>query len=266
MRCQKQVSQGGIGNRIPQNTVGYNYLSIPETPASGTKVFIFIFIFDLWVTTVFHDKHIQQIQRNVCGNACQGQKQTDSTLVVLPLITLAYLGQVTHMCVGKLNAIVSDNGLSPSRRDVLRCLLSMCYAVCLIYPMLKRFMARHLSPVLPLDRWAAIMSSFLSAHLLNLNQGQQQALGQKIITICCLLVKYIGFWCYTIRGILDPWDKQYQIATVRIEKLTNIQWWYNRWNYTVIHSRDTCALNIHIKWLPQAWEYSLSNGRMTMKI
>ena len=36
--CQKQISQAGIGNCIPQYCVGCNYLSIPEIPASGTKV------------------------------------------------------------------------------------------------------------------------------------------------------------------------------------------------------------------------------------
>ena len=38
--CQKQVSQAGISNCIPQSTVGCNYLSLPEIPASGTKVLI----------------------------------------------------------------------------------------------------------------------------------------------------------------------------------------------------------------------------------
>ena len=37
--CQKQVSTAGISNCIPQFTVGNNYLSLPEIPASGAKVF-----------------------------------------------------------------------------------------------------------------------------------------------------------------------------------------------------------------------------------
>ena len=36
--CQKQVSRAGIRNCIPQYSVGCNYLSLPEMPASGTKV------------------------------------------------------------------------------------------------------------------------------------------------------------------------------------------------------------------------------------
>ena len=36
--CQKQVSQAGISNYILQFTARCNYLSLPEVPASGTKV------------------------------------------------------------------------------------------------------------------------------------------------------------------------------------------------------------------------------------
>ena len=36
--CQKQVSQAGISNYIPQFTVGCSYLCMPEIPASSTKV------------------------------------------------------------------------------------------------------------------------------------------------------------------------------------------------------------------------------------
>ena len=38
--CHKQVSQAGISNYIPQFTVGCNYLSLPEIPASGNKVLL----------------------------------------------------------------------------------------------------------------------------------------------------------------------------------------------------------------------------------
>ena len=40
LQCQKQVSQAGISNYIPQFTVGCNYVSLPEIPASATKVLI----------------------------------------------------------------------------------------------------------------------------------------------------------------------------------------------------------------------------------
>ena len=40
--CPKQVSQTGISNCIPQYSVGCNYLSLPEIPASGTKVLIYL--------------------------------------------------------------------------------------------------------------------------------------------------------------------------------------------------------------------------------
>ena len=38
--CQNQVSQAGMSNYIPPFTVGCNYLSLPEIPASGNKVHI----------------------------------------------------------------------------------------------------------------------------------------------------------------------------------------------------------------------------------
>ena len=39
--CQKQVSQSWISNCIPQNTVGCNYISLLEIPASGNKVHMY---------------------------------------------------------------------------------------------------------------------------------------------------------------------------------------------------------------------------------
>ena len=39
------VSQAGIGNCIPEDTVGSNYLSLPDKPASGTSVEIYSALF-----------------------------------------------------------------------------------------------------------------------------------------------------------------------------------------------------------------------------
>ena len=41
---QKQVSQVGISNYIPQFTVGCNYLSLPEIPASGDQVLNWLYV------------------------------------------------------------------------------------------------------------------------------------------------------------------------------------------------------------------------------
>ena len=41
---QKQVSHAGITNCIPQYSVRCNYLSLPEIPASATKVLLFLFL------------------------------------------------------------------------------------------------------------------------------------------------------------------------------------------------------------------------------
>ena len=57
--CQKHISQGGVSNCIPQYSVGCNYLSLPEIPASGTKVLIFdvtknsyVLTLSAWVPTI----------------------------------------------------------------------------------------------------------------------------------------------------------------------------------------------------------------------
>ena len=42
--CPKQVSQTVISNCIPQYSMGWNYLSMPEIPASGAKVIIWLII------------------------------------------------------------------------------------------------------------------------------------------------------------------------------------------------------------------------------
>ena len=41
--CQKLVSREGTSNYIPQWTSGCNYSFLPEIPASGNKVLIFLF-------------------------------------------------------------------------------------------------------------------------------------------------------------------------------------------------------------------------------
>ena len=38
--CQKQVSQAEVSNCIPHYSAGFNYLSLPKIPASGTKALI----------------------------------------------------------------------------------------------------------------------------------------------------------------------------------------------------------------------------------
>ena len=78
--CQKQVSQAGISNYIPQYTVGCYYLSLPEKPTSGNKV--------LNLYTTLSWKFAQ---------------------------TLTHWDRVTHVCVGNPTTIGSDNGLSPGR-------------------------------------------------------------------------------------------------------------------------------------------------------
>ena len=60
--CRKQVSQAGISNYIPHQTVGCNYSSLPEIPASGTEVLNY----GVWYLT-YHD--IWRIISNNCPHA-----------------------------------------------------------------------------------------------------------------------------------------------------------------------------------------------------
>ena len=71
--CQKQVSQAGISNYISKFTVGCNYFSLPEIPASGNKVYIcqwiqmclwsildqeYNVIVHLWNICKYHNVHV----------------------------------------------------------------------------------------------------------------------------------------------------------------------------------------------------------------
>ena len=53
--CQKQVSQAGLSNYLPQFTVGCNYLSLPEIPASGAKVLIYVTEWSLWLSQNWYE-------------------------------------------------------------------------------------------------------------------------------------------------------------------------------------------------------------------
>ena len=63
--CQKQVSQAEKSNYIPQFTVGCNYWSRPEIPASGNKVLILLYQTALENHWKRHDVRFQLII--VCG-------------------------------------------------------------------------------------------------------------------------------------------------------------------------------------------------------
>ena len=43
----------------------------------------------------------------------------NSLVLVTVVMILTHWGRVTHLCVGKLNSIASDNGLSPGRRQAI---------------------------------------------------------------------------------------------------------------------------------------------------
>ena len=64
---QKQVSQAGISNCIPQYTVGCNYLSLPEIPASGTKSPHLWMNMTYKMTLCFPDINECEVFESICG-------------------------------------------------------------------------------------------------------------------------------------------------------------------------------------------------------
>ena len=77
--CQKQVSQAGISNCIPQNTVGCSYLSLPEIPASGAKVHNYNF---QYLPRKWKDKH-GNIKRHLADSWWRHQMETFSALLAI---------------------------------------------------------------------------------------------------------------------------------------------------------------------------------------
>ena len=45
--------------------------------------------------------------------------QIADSIVILTCYRFTHWGRVTHICVGELTTIVSDNGLSPGRRQAI---------------------------------------------------------------------------------------------------------------------------------------------------
>ena len=55
------------------------------------------------------------------GHNCRANSQSSHTycLITVKPVGLTHWGRVTHICVSKLASIVSDNGLSPGRRQAI---------------------------------------------------------------------------------------------------------------------------------------------------
>ena len=71
---QKHVSQAGINNRIPQNTVWSIYLSLPEIPVFGTIVLLskFIIMHTIWILVPISrgSKWILYLNNRRCMHTC----------------------------------------------------------------------------------------------------------------------------------------------------------------------------------------------------
>ena len=79
LRFQKQVSQAGISNYIPQFTVGCNYLSLSEIPASGAKVLIKMTLLGLEGWTVYGPTRVLYlIFSNVVWRSNEGNKHQNN--------------------------------------------------------------------------------------------------------------------------------------------------------------------------------------------
>ena len=77
--CQKQVSQAGISNYIPQFTVGCSYLSQPEIPVSCNKVLISHVAYRHWEVK-FHVKKFRRIPGFDFQSVIRKNKHRNQTL------------------------------------------------------------------------------------------------------------------------------------------------------------------------------------------
>ena len=93
--CQRQVSQAGISNCIPQYSVGCNYLFLPEIPVSGAKVLI----------SCIMSRHCRVLQFNdefLISKWC-------SLTIILSVILDSIIGSTEYY----LNSLISINPLPP---------------------------------------------------------------------------------------------------------------------------------------------------------
>ena len=131
--CQKQVSQAGISNYIPQFTVGWNYLSPTEIPASGNKVLNLSRIFPgaHWLSmglakitrvkfTVHTCKFYPGYFRKCRLKWCKVYKCICFQVIFGNCDTVSgHWDRVTHICVSRLTSVGSNNDLSPGRRQAI---------------------------------------------------------------------------------------------------------------------------------------------------
>ena len=85
--CQKQVSQAGISNCIPQNTVRCNYSFLPEITASGNKVHILSYkkYMPNTVKPVCNDHLYNKIYYLWFIQQCVSMKTEDTNLLLLTM-------------------------------------------------------------------------------------------------------------------------------------------------------------------------------------
>ena len=85
---QKQVSQAGKSNCIPQKTEGCNYLFLPEMPASGTLVLIcghtlHVFLLQVWISHLQAQPLPKANQMSALQEAIQSRRNQPSKCLTL---------------------------------------------------------------------------------------------------------------------------------------------------------------------------------------
>ena len=102
--------------------MGCNYLYLPETPASDTQVCLF---FSNPFSSTDNDLINNYSNRSKykyaismpCVYKCYSILYWGFFYAIVSILT--HWGRVTHICVNELTIIVSDNGLSPGRRQAI---------------------------------------------------------------------------------------------------------------------------------------------------
>ena len=119
--CQKQVSQAGISNCIPQYSVGCNYLSLPEIPDSGTKVLICQGICDIALnkpcTRGFHYKKINRHINSINGDP--DVHHTSWEMWILLKLDFVTLSSVTRLWISFQQMISVETQYKASKCSLL---------------------------------------------------------------------------------------------------------------------------------------------------
>ena len=146
----------------------------------------------MWIQFLIHAlKSVVAYQVSVCQRSPSCSRQLKFTQL------LTHWGQVTHICVGKLTSIASDNGLSPGRRQVI---IWNIAGIMLIRPLGTNF-----SEIL-----IEIQTFSLKKIRLKMSSAKCRpfCLGLDVLTHCSLVKLYgdVGQGQHCLRQLTIAWD------------------------------------------------------------